>query len=127
MAAAQTYIISENDGIYSYENIGHYNNHLEHLEKFYNISNLNEFLPIRYTSDNNCVIDIARHDFLGTIYLPETMTAFQKQWILERENYFKRIKWHMLSDGINIDDISFDVISNKIKMKKLNEKKEFKK
>lgn len=121
MAAAQTYIIGENK-VFAYENNLHYENHSYHLLEIYGEHNSNGFLPFKFINDGFCVIDIAKHDYLGSIYLPDDLSVFQKNWLLDRASYFDKIKWNMWSYEKNSDDVLFSRVVEEIKIKKIKER-----
>lgn len=124
MANAQTYIIGKEDGkVYVYESDFHDDNHFAHLVDCYNTKDYSGFLPFIFNRDGYCVIDLVKHDILGSMYLPDEITSFQKDWILDRKNYFGKFEWFAKIGTENINHADFnkisDEIQNHIKVKKV--------
>lgn len=121
MARAQTYIITPNN-IYGYLSDYHNDNHDEYINRFYSNLKITEYIPFLLVNYNLCVIDVSRHDKYGTIFLPDKLSDFQRNWMIERESYLSKFEWYLSNvEGNNrksYQDIKFKDIIPLIKIKK---------
>lgn len=118
MAKAQTYIIDSKNRVYSYSSDFHDENYINYLEN--NCINLQvaEIVPFLLMRQETCVIDIVRHTNNGCMYLPNNLTSFQKEWIMDRENYFQKLLWQLskMEEDVkhDYDNVDFSKIKTKI-------------
>lgn len=119
MARAQTYIIDNENGVYSYLSEFHHDNHKDYIQDSYISVKENGYIPFYLMKQEICVIDIESHSKIGCIYLPMNLTDFQKKWILDRENYFKKIDWQLSKQENDIREIYNNIDFSKIKTKVL--------
>lgn len=118
MARAQTYIIDSKDRVYSYSSDFHDENYRDYLENNHINLQVAEIVPFLLMRQETCVIDIVRHTNLGCMYLPNNLTEFQRNWIIDRENYFQKLLWQLSKmeedKKKNYDNVNFSKIKAKI-------------
>ena len=115
MARAQTYIIAEDNKVYSYSAEFHDDNHNTHMSKCYRNIQIKEFIPFMLSKNGNVVIDLIRHSSNGSIYLPAEPTEFQKEWLIDRSGAFDKVNWQLCKIESDTHDIYDDVKFEKVK------------
>ena len=113
----------EQDIVRSYLSYGHQINYEDYTQQ-YHIKNYDgDFIPHLLSKLGKVVIDIVRHEKIGTIYLPLEMTLFQKDFVLSRSSAFSKREWSMYSiqedEPIIIDYIDFSEIEKEINKKQI--------
>ena len=121
MARAQTYIITLSN-IHGYSSDYHDDNHYEYVNRFYSNLKITEYIPFLLVNYNLCVIDISRYNKFGTMFLPDKLSEFQRNLILERESYLNNFEWYLSNvekeNRKSYENIKFKDIIPFIKMKK---------
>ncbi|MBE6146886.1 MAG: hypothetical protein E7168_00970 [Firmicutes bacterium] len=120
---AHTMVLEDDkDEVKSFLSDWHQINYEDYIKYNHIENNEGKFIPILLCELGKTVIDIVRHDKIGTIYLPLEMTVFQKTFILSRREAFSKREWSMHSikeeDPLIVDNIQFSEIEEEIQKKK---------
>ncbi len=128
MKEAQTFVLDESGILHTYQNEWHTDNHYDHIEK--NCKNLvvNEYIPILLARNGNCVLDLSESRKLCEVYLPQSITEKQKEWLLGKEKHLQ--EFHLGIYSIHTSEESwireweqFETLKEEINRKKVKEKK----
>lgn len=114
-------IIVEEDSVVSYDLRLHNDNHKCYMQDNYPDLVIDNYVPIILSQMGKCVIDLSKQYLFGTIYLPQEMTEFQKNYMIEEINTFKNYVLYLEEYSL-IDPIPMESLLEIIKEKTLVQK-----
>lgn len=122
---AKTIFLNDSDQVIIYDSTFHSINHEDYIKRYCKNLKVDEYIPILLTNYNHCVIDLSTTYMLGVVYLPISMSKFQKDYFVSQKDYLEKytlyLNGHSLIDPILINDL-IDLINltpTKQKEKKL--------
>lgn len=106
--SSKTIFINDNQ-MEVYNSKEHNNNHRDFIDKYYKNLKITEYIPILLSKKGHCIIDLSKPYKIGTIYLPQQLTDFQKnsfeQLEKELEFYTLYLSNHSLIDPVKTNEL----------------------